>query len=696
EQDVPMLLSETPGVYAYSDNGNGVGYSYLSIRGFSQRRVSVMINGVPLNDPESHEVYWIDLPDLPENLQDAQIQRGVGTTLYGSNSIGGTINLLTDHFSPVREISVSSGVGSYNTRKFSAAVNSGMLSDRYTAQVRLSRVLSDGYRDDAWTDLWSWFGGLARYDEKWTNRVNVFGGWEETHLAYKGLPRRFIEGDTSFVWEIDDLPFSPTGDPDVDRRTNPLSWDGEVDHFVQPHFQWIAEYRPNEKWQYENTAYLILGNGYYDQLRWNTGLEEYQIDPFTIETESGRVEIDEADSLIRRRTVENVFWGNVAKLTRRDGRSSLTVGAEWRHLSADHYAELKRVVPTPPDFTPGQRYYDYHGGKKVISGFVQEIIAASPWVTITGALQASLKQYELRDDQFPNYYGQRVNHSTWYSFLSPRIGITLRDPRGWTVFVSLSHNEQEPTNDEVFDPQDFWSDANAFFRHFNPTTGEGEDPIMKPERVTNWEWGIAYDHPRLRAEANLFHMRFTNEIVYNGQINDDGVPIRANAPRSYHQGVELSARADFGRGVTASGNLAFNDNRFADFTEFVIDWDTWEVSEVNRGGNVIAGFPKHLANLRVNYDHEYFGVSGHLFRSGRLYIDNTNAKDASIDPYWLVSLRGELRLASLTGWRGLSAFVQVNNLFDEEYETGGYFDDGYPLFIPAAKRNVFAGLRAAL
>ncbi len=73
-QDVPMLLTESPGVYAYSDNGNGIGYSYLSIRGFTQRRISVLINGVPLNDPESHEVYWIDLPDLPENTQDIQIQ----------------------------------------------------------------------------------------------------------------------------------------------------------------------------------------------------------------------------------------------------------------------------------------------------------------------------------------------------------------------------------------------------------------------------------------------------------------------------------------------------------------------------------------------------------------------------------------------------------------------------------------------
>ncbi|HEY6572862.1 MAG TPA: carboxypeptidase regulatory-like domain-containing protein, partial [Candidatus Eisenbacteria bacterium] len=73
-QDVPMLLAETPGVYAYSDAGNGIGYSYVKVRGFSQRRVAVTINGIPLNDPQSHEVYWVDHPDLLANAATLQVQ----------------------------------------------------------------------------------------------------------------------------------------------------------------------------------------------------------------------------------------------------------------------------------------------------------------------------------------------------------------------------------------------------------------------------------------------------------------------------------------------------------------------------------------------------------------------------------------------------------------------------------------------
>src|SRR5439155_7991077 len=76
-QHIPILLTQVPGTYAYSDAGNGIGYSYLSIRGFPQRRIGVTIDGIPLNDPESREVYWIDHPDLAASAQSIQVQRGV-------------------------------------------------------------------------------------------------------------------------------------------------------------------------------------------------------------------------------------------------------------------------------------------------------------------------------------------------------------------------------------------------------------------------------------------------------------------------------------------------------------------------------------------------------------------------------------------------------------------------------------------
>jgi iron complex outermembrane receptor protein len=705
-QDVPQLLTESPSVYSFSDNGNAIGYSYMSIRGFSQRRVSVLINGVPLNDPESHEVYWIDLPDLPASIDDAQIQRGVGTTLYGANSIGGTVNLQTDQYSPLRELRFTSGFGSYGTRKFSIVGNSGLIDDQYTIYGRYSRIVSDGYRNNAWTDLWSYFFAAARYDEKWTNRVNIFGGPEQTHLAYKGIPRWYLNGDVAFydtsaaAQAFTNTP--PTGDPDIDRRYNPFEWNDETDNFNQPQYQFISEYRPDSNWLIENTLFYIKGKGYYDQLRFGEDFAEYHLNPFAqivMEGDSAvTTEVDEADQLWRRRWVENDFWGIIPKVTRKHTNGTLTFGGELQHHRGDHWAEVQSVRPAPPEFVPGQRYYDYQGRKIVVSGFAQEVYTPAPKVTMTGALQYSFKQYKLFDDRFPNLLGQTVSHTTDYNFLSPRVGVTVRPREGLSVFGSVSYNEQEPTNDEVFDPQDYYADARDFFKNFNPETGQGSDPIMNPERLTDYEFGASLRQDRFRIEANLFYMLFKDEIVYNGQINDDGVPIRANAPSSVHRGIEIAAEATPVDGLTLRGNLSINDNTFDEYVENVVDWSTWPptITKVDRAGNVIAGFPKHLANLRATYEQDYFSVSGHLFRAGRQYIDNSMSSATTIDPYTVVNARGAIKLDKLLGYPGMSFFVQVNNLFDQEYETGGYIDDGFPLFLPAAKRNFFAGMRAEL
>jgi iron complex outermembrane receptor protein len=696
-QDVPMLLTESPGVYAYSDNGNGIGYSYLWIRGFPQRRVSVLVNGVPLNDPESHEVYWIDLPDLPENLQDVQIQRGVGTTLYGSNSIGGTINVLTHYLSPQRSIDVSSGFGSYDTRKFSVGLNSGLIDGRHAVYARFSRIVSDGYRDNAWTDLWSYFLSAARFDEKWTNRINIFGGPEQTHLAYKGLPRRYIDGDPTYEFNGR----YPSSDPDSNRQYNPFEWKGETDNFNQPQYQWLTEYHPDSNWHFENTAYYIKGKGFYDQLRNGSLLEEYHLPAVTFPgTDS---EATTADQLWRRLWVENDFWGLVPRLTHKHTNGQFSVGAEINRLTASHWAEVQSVSPAPPGFVPGQRYYDYDGAKTVLTGFLEEIYNPDPKVSVTGAMQYSFKRYELKNDRFPNMLGQRVQHSTDYNFLSPRAGITVRPTRELSVFGSVSYNAQEPTNDEVFDAADYYANAGDFFRDTSTNVQGiliGSHPLLKPEHLMDYELGASISNPRWRAEVSLYHMRFHDEIVYNGQINDQGVPIRTNAPSSIHQGIELSAAMKPAKGLTFEGNASFSDNHFDKFTEYVPDYANWvdvlPIDTVDRSGNTLANFPEQLVNLRLTYEIKYGSLSAHVFHAGRLFVDNSNDRAASIDPYTLLELRGAVKLDALAGWHGMELYVQVNNVLDREYESGGYVDDPGPLFIPAAKRNFFVGLRTRL
>ncbi|MCW8804468.1 MAG: TonB-dependent receptor, partial [Ignavibacteriaceae bacterium] len=91
--DIPKYLSELPSSTFYSESGNGIGYNYISIRGFDQRRISVSVNGIPQNDPEDHNVYWLDFPDLLASTELIQVQRGAGSGVFGYPAIGGSINI---------------------------------------------------------------------------------------------------------------------------------------------------------------------------------------------------------------------------------------------------------------------------------------------------------------------------------------------------------------------------------------------------------------------------------------------------------------------------------------------------------------------------------------------------------------------------------------------------------------------------
>ncbi len=672
-QDVPMILAESPGVYAFSDNGLGIGYSYLSVRGFPQSRVSVLINGVPHNDPLSHEVYWIDMPDFAASAQDIQIQRGVGSSMYGSTAIGGTININTSYANPTRDIEVNTGIGSYATRKASLNFNSGLIEDTYNVYGRFSRLVSDGYRENSWTDQWAYFLGVARYDGKLTNRLQTYGGEENTHLAYKGITREMLQ---------------------TNRLYNPLEYEGEIDFFNQPHYELLTNWKLDEKFEFDNTLYYIKGKGYYDQFRKDRSYGEYNLVEFI---DAGGNEISSTD-LVRRRFVENDFWGLVPRLTYRHERLRLSVGAELNSHRGVHTGTVIWAKTLPPDSVqavgPDHKYYDYEGRKLSGSAFVNAEYALTEKVTTMTALQYQYRRYEMLND-----HRNGISHTTPYQILSPRVGVNVNVNKQVNIFANAAYTSQEPSFDEIFDPQDYWSSPSDYFRNFNATTGVGSDPIMEPEKIVDLELGGGYRRRNYSLEANLYWMRFSDEIVYNGGLSDDGVPIRVNAPASIHRGVELSGRGRPYDRLEISGNISIADNYFDQFREYVADWSSplWPppVDTVSREGNSLAGFPDLLANFRASYTVSGVTVSGHLFHAGRIFLDNSNDPDVSVDPYTLFNLMIKYKPRIPGRLPQLTLEGRVNNLLDEKYETSGYVDE-VPLWLVGAERNFYFSLTIGL
>ena len=675
-QDVPQLLSELPSTTFYSDNGNGIGYNYLNIRGFDQRRISVMINGIPQNDPEDHDVYWLDFPDLAANLQDIQVQRGAGSSFYGPAAIGGSVNLITSSFAGSPDIQLYSGIGTFNTRKYSVKVQSGLLGTHYALQARLSRIISDGYRDKSWTDFSGYFLGIVRYDESMTTQLNFYGGPIADHLAYYGIPKSDAYSSNESV-----------------RRTNPIARPEEIEHFSQPHYELLHEWRINDKLTVNNSFFLVTGSGFFDYDGSWAPYSYYRITP-----QNGFAVTGDPDTLfipgaLIHAWVGNVQYGWLPRATIIHDGGELTLGAEARVHRSLHWGSLGWGENLPTGLTPDYRYYQYRGAKNMFSLYAHELYRLQPTMTLMVDVQYAYKRYRLFDEE---YLGN--DFAVPYHFINPRIGLNYNIDERFNVYAQVSHTSREPRLKNLYDAAEASTPASwgAVEPQFQQKAGGGYDftkPLVKPERLTDIEVGGGFSSSMLHATANFFYMDFRDEIVKSGQLDRFGIPVTGNANRTRHFGVELTASARAG-GFEARGNATWSRNRLVQYATYN---DTGAVETLN--GNAIAGFPDFLANMTVSY--AYKGLSGTLSLQhvGDFYTDNfqdpdhgRTSSDRTVDAYTLVHAWISYRFAGFSPGQSIEARLQVYNLLNRIYASHGEGGD----FFPGATRSVFASLNISL
>ena len=185
-EDIPEVLSNLPSTQWFSEGGAGNGYNYMTIRGFDQRRIAVMVNGIPQNDPEDHNVYWIDFNDILSSTEVVKVQRGTGGGVFGYPAIGGAINIVTNSISSLPHVTLGSYAGSYGLSKFSADYSTGLVYDKYSVTAKFSRTTSNGYRELSSTKLNSFYLALVRFDDNLTSQFNFYGGPFEDKLVYTG------------------------------------------------------------------------------------------------------------------------------------------------------------------------------------------------------------------------------------------------------------------------------------------------------------------------------------------------------------------------------------------------------------------------------------------------------------------------------------------------------------------------------
>ncbi|MCK7532610.1 MAG: TonB-dependent receptor plug domain-containing protein [Marinilabiliales bacterium] len=187
-QDLPYLLSLTPSLVETSEAGNGIGYTSLRIRGTDGSRINVTIDGIPLNDAESQQVFWVDLPDIAASVDNIQVQRGAGTSSNGAGAFGATISIQTKAADNKPFAEINSSFGSFNTFKNSVAAGTGLLAGKFAFEMRYSDLKSDGYIDRTGSDHSSaYMSGLYR-TAKSSLKANIILGEEHTGIGWWGVP----------------------------------------------------------------------------------------------------------------------------------------------------------------------------------------------------------------------------------------------------------------------------------------------------------------------------------------------------------------------------------------------------------------------------------------------------------------------------------------------------------------------------
>jgi len=691
-EEFPLLLNSTVGLYSYSDGGASLGYSYMSIRGFDDKRIVTYINGVPLNDPEDQATYFVDLPDFAANVSDIQIQRGVGNSLYGDASFGGTVNIVTSALSNERRSSIVAGYGDYtydgnsisDIYKQSVEYSSGLIDGTWQFGGRFSKQRTGGFRHDSWYDGWSYYFSLARLDPRMTTELYVYGGPMRMHLAYYGSPR-------------DELA--------KDYRYNPLTYANETDNFNQPHYQLQNTYRVNDRVTLYNTLYHIHGDGYYEQLKANSALSDYGIDSSFIDLNPATSMPYDSGNIVRQQWVNKNQTGWNPRLDMLWSRGKHSLGGSFYYFNSDHWGQVVYAEHVTGSLDPRHRYYQYNGKKYVGSVYGQEYYKFNDKLSTQVTAQLRYLKYDFDQQRMLPFPGYKYNVD--WAFFSPRIGFNYASNDALNLYTNFSIASRTPSDAAIYDAGDPSVVPSLTVLDSTVTNGvttyQFGDPTAKSERVYDLELGSNYRPGRYSFGVNVYWMEFKNEILPYGGINPNtGIAITINAKRSVHAGVELNGAYQLNPKFTVSANFAYSYNRVRDF---VTDVDGFSVDYKDK---TIPFFPNYLGNVLLDYKTGRARVTYRLRYAGKQYAELWNVENLAVDPYTVSAISISYAIGNLLGAGNLVFEGKIDNLFDKKFETSGYggdfaYDDngrtvvdGWAEYYIASTRSFYGQLKLEL
>lgn len=615
-QDIPYLLNQTPSVYTSSDAGNGVGYTYLHIRGTDATRINVTLNGIPYNDAESQGSYFVDLPDILSSTNSIQIQRGVGTSTNGAGAFGATINLSTNEFNEKPYAESNNSFGSFNTWKNTVRVGSGLISNHFTIDARLSQVSSDGYIDRASSNLQALYLSGAYINKKTSIRFNFITGKEKTYQAWYGIDSTTLQTNRKF---------NPAG---TEKPGTP--YDNQTDNYWQTHYQLFFNQVLSNTLNLNIATFLTRGYGYYEEYKAQQAFGDYGL-PNPV---MGGDTIASTD-LVRQRWLDNYYYGQTFSLQYKQHKDEITFGGSWTEYDGKHYGTLIwGETGIPKDF----KYYNYPATKTDVNFYAKWLRAIDDKWNVFGDMQYRHVMHNMEgfEDQ-PTLFIKRK-----FDFVNPKAGISY-NYNGWNAYLSYAQANKEPNRDDF--------QASLQQQPGKETLHDFELGIER--RKANYSYGIT-----------VYDMIYKNQLVLTGKVNDVGSYTRINTPNSYRLGVELQGSYIASKWLNLNANLTLSRNKIKHFTEYLDNYDDGTQVAVEHSNTDISFSPAVIGGYTINIlpvKNIELSLPGKYV--GSQYLDNTQNSLRKLPAFFTQGIMASYTIPHLL-FKEIRLTGQLNNLLN--------------------------------
>ena len=644
-QDLPILLNSLTSVVTTSDAGAGVGYTGIRIRGINAQSTNITINGIPYNDAESLGTFWVDLPDFASSVENLQLQRGVGTSTNGSSAFGASINILTNLISKTPYFENSNSIGSYNTTKNTFKFSTGILNDYFEFSGRLSKIDSDGYIDRSSSDLKSYFLQVNYKKENTLIKALSFGGHEITYQAWNGIDEETLQSDRTY---------NPSG-MYIDQSGDIQFYDNEVDNYKQDHYQIHWSQIINSRLTSNLSFNLTNGLGYYEQYKEN----------------------DNQD-FVTRKWLDNQFIVGNYSLNYQNNKVNMNFGSSYSEYDGDHFGKVIWAQNTA-GIQIDDRFYDGNGIKKDFSNYIKTTFQLNSKLSLYGDIQFRNVNYKTSGstDNIANFL---INKK--YNFFNPKGGINYLFNNHNNLYFSFAKSNREPTRSDY-----------------------ESNPNIRSEQLNDFEFGWNLTKKKLNVTTNFYMMRYKNQLVLTGSIDDVGSPVRENSGESYRTGLEVETVFNLSDKISILANSAFSDNKNKNFVTS-IDGELVSLGKTN-----ISFSPEIVSSLNLVYSPKENVVVSILNKYvGEQYMSNTDSTFSKLDAYSVLDFNFNYDFKNTFFFSEIVLSALVSNLFGTEYVSNGYYytyDDNWSDpnaittiegtgYYPQATRNYLLGLKFKL